>query len=293
MRPPPGDRLTMRYTRFLASGAVLGALALASCQDLAVDNPNEPDRDRATRQPLSVESFVSSAFRTWWPSVHDDYPIWALSTMAHEVTSGFADFGQLETSAEPRSAWNNSPVNARADVNEDPWYELLATISSVNDALIAIDSGLVIEDADRTARTQAVGKFIQGISHGYLGLYFDKAYIVDETVAVDTITTPVFSPYQDVFAASVEQLDAAIGIAQSNSFELPVDNFLFQEMDQDGFARLANSFAARMLAYGPRTRAERDAVDWQAVIDRIDNGVQVDFAPVGQQEVLWDDWKRL
>src|SRR5690606_41127294 len=96
MRPPPGDRLTMRYTRFLASGAVLGALALAGCQDLAVENPNEPDRGRATQQPLSVESFVSSAFRTWWPSVHDDYPIWALSTMADEVTSGFADFGQME-----------------------------------------------------------------------------------------------------------------------------------------------------------------------------------------------------
>src|SRR5690606_40607160 len=134
------------------------------------------------------------------PSVLDDYPICALTTQDTEDTSGFADCGKLETSAEPRSARNNSPVNARADVNEDPWYELLATISSVNDALIAIDSGLVIEDADRTARTQAVGKFIQGISHGYLGLYFDKAYIVDETVAVDTITTPVFSPYQDVLA---------------------------------------------------------------------------------------------
>ncbi|HEX3157383.1 MAG TPA: hypothetical protein VHQ45_02605, partial [Gemmatimonadaceae bacterium] len=128
----------MRHTRPYAIGALVAAAALAGCQDLAVTNPNEPDRDRATQQPVSAESFVSTSFRTWWPSVHDDYPVWVLSTVANEITSGFADFGQLEMSAQPRIAWNNSPVSARADVNEDPWYELYGTISSVNDALIAI-----------------------------------------------------------------------------------------------------------------------------------------------------------
>ncbi len=283
----------MRHTRLFALGAVLGAMALAGCQELAVTNPNEPDRDRATRQALSVESFVSSSLRTWWPSVHDDYPIWALSTIADEVTSGFADFGQLELSAEPRSAWNNSPVNARRRVSQDPWFELLATISSVNDALIAIDSGLVIENQGRTARTQAVGKFMQGISHGYLGLYFDKTYITDETVALDTVRVPVFHPYPEVLAAAVAQLDEAIAISRANQFELPVDSWLFQSMNQDGLARLANSFAARLIAYGPRTRAERDAVDWNEVIRRIDAGIVTDFAPVAQQDILWDDWKRL
>ncbi|HEY0969348.1 MAG TPA: hypothetical protein VGE02_00050 [Gemmatimonadales bacterium] len=283
----------MSHTRRLALGALVGAVALAGCQDLAITNPNVPDRGRATQQPLSVETFVASSFRTWWPSVHDDYPLWALSTIAQEVTSGFADFGQLELSAEPRAAWNNSPVNARADVNEDPWYELLATISSVNDALIAIDSGLVIESESRTARTQAVGKFIQGISHGYLGLYFDKAFIVDEKLAVDTVTTPQFHPYPEVLDAALAQLDASIAISQASSFTLPVDSWLFQEMDQDGLARLANSFAARLIAYGPRTRADRDAVDWNEVIRRIDAGITTDFAPVAQPDILWDDWKRL
>ena len=43
------------------------ALTLIGCQDLAVSNPNEPDRARATEQPTSAESFVASSFRTWWP----------------------------------------------------------------------------------------------------------------------------------------------------------------------------------------------------------------------------------
>lgn len=270
------------------------ALFAAACQDLAVTNPNLPDRDRATQQPAAVESFVSSSFLSWWPVAgHDDYPSWAFSTMAREITSGFADFGQLELSAEPRAAWNNSPVNARAAVNEVPWLGLYRTISAVNDALIAIDSGLVIGTADNTARTQAVAKFMQGISHGYLGLYFDQAYIVDEHLAVDTITTEVFYPYQDVVAAALAQIDEGIAIANGASFSLPASGWLFQAMTRDQFVRLANSFAARIMVYSARTPAERAAVDWPGVIARIDAGILVDFAPTAQANVLWHDWDRL
>jgi hypothetical protein len=290
-----GDMPIMR--RHSPAAALALSLAVAGCQDLAVTNPNAPDRERAIQQPTAAEQFVASAFRTWWPRAgHDDYPSWALSTIAREVTSSFADFGQLELSAEPRSAWNNSPVNERNSVSEEPWYDLYATISTVNDALMAIDSGLVIEDEERTARTEAVGKFIQGISHGYLGLYFDQAFIIDETVVVADTVDPgsfEFKPYAEVIDSAIVQLDAAIAIAGTEDFELPGDAFLYTEMSRDEFVRLANSFAARLLVYSARTPAERAAVDWAEVIRRVDAGVQRDFAPVGQPDILWDDWKRL
>jgi len=270
------------------------ALAVLSCQSLEVTNPNLPDRARATQQPTAAESFVATAFRTWWPNGgHDDYPSWAFSTIAWEITSGFADFGQLELSAEPRTAWNNSPVNARNDVNEEPWQDLYATISAVNDAIIAIDGGLIIVDSVRTARTKAVGKFIQGISHGYLGLYFDKAFIVDEKLNLDTISVPAFRPYPEVITEAIKQLDSAIAVAQRTNFTLPVDSWLYSAMTRDQFIALAHSFVARLLAYSPRTRAERAAVNWQEVIRRIDLGIKTDFAPVAQVDILFDDWKRL
>ncbi len=270
------------------------ALAIAACQSLEVTNPNLPDRSRATQQPTAVESFVSTAFRTWWPVAgHDDYPSWALSTVAREITSGFADFGQLELSQEPRIAWNNSPVNARRGVNENPWRGLYRTISSVNDALMAIDSGLVIGDEERTQRTRAVGKFIQGISHGYLGLYFDQAFIVDEKLALDTVSNPTFHPYTEVIAAAIAQIDTAIAIARQTDFSLPVDSWLYADMTRDQFVALANSFVARLLVYSARTPAERSAVDWNEVIRRIDLGITTDYAPVAQVDILWDDWKRL
>lgn len=270
------------------------ALLLAGCQDLAVTNPNEPDRGRATKAPVSAETFVASSFRTWWPVAgHGNYPSWAFSTVAHDVTSGFADFGQLEISAEPRSPWNNSPVNTQNSVNQSPWYALYSTISTVNDALIAIDSGLVIGDASRTTRTRAVGKFMQGVSHGYLGMYFDSAFVVDEKLALDTVTRPAFKPYPEVIKAAIGQLDQTIALSKTSTFTLPPDSWLFTSMNQNDLAKLANSFAARLLAYSPRTSAERAAVDWNEVIRRIDAGVTTDFAPVAQPSILWDDWKRL
>ncbi|MBA3890215.1 MAG: hypothetical protein H0X64_06770 [Gemmatimonadaceae bacterium] len=273
---------------------VIVLAGLAGCQDLTVENQNVPDRERATKQPVSAESFVASSFRTFWPVAgHDDYPSWAVSTIAREITSGFADFGQLELSAEPRTAWNNSPSNARAAVSQTPWYGLYRTISAVNDALIAIDSGLVIGDANRTARTRAVGKFIQGASHGYLALYFDSVVVVDEKLALDTLTTPRFQAYPAVATEAIKQLDSAIAIATRSNFTLPSDSWLFQAMTSQQFARLANSYAARIIAYKARTRTERNTADWAEVIRRVDAGIQQDFAPAGQPDVLWDDWKRL
>jgi hypothetical protein len=270
------------------------ALIIVACQDLDVTNPNEPDRDRATRQPAATETFVASAFRPWWRRAgHDDYPSWAFSTMANEITSGFADFGQLELSALPRASWNNSPVNARNQVSEGPWYDLYAAISAATDGAAAIEDGLVITNAANTQRTLAFAKFIQGISHGYLGLYFDSAFVVDESLQLDTISEPTLRPYPEVIDEAILMLDSAIAIAQRTTFTFPADNFMFVSMTSAQFVRLANSFAARLMVYSARTPAERAAVDWPAVIARIDAGITTDFAPNAQPDILFDDWKRL
>ena len=271
------------------------AVLLVGCQDLTVTNPNEPDANRATSQPAATEAFIASSFRKWWPVAgHDDYPSWALSNIAWEVTSGFTDFGQLELSAEPRSAWNNSPVNARNNVTEEPWYELYGANSAVTDAIVAINKGLIITDTPTTRRDKAFAKFMQGVSHGYLGLYFDSAFVVDEKLDLDTITVPKLHPYPVVIAAAIAMLDSAIVIANSTSnFTFPSSNFFHVTTTRDQFVRIANSFAARLMVYSARNRAERQAVDWPGVITRINAGITTDFAPIGQPDVLWHDWQRL
>jgi hypothetical protein len=152
----------------------------------------------------------------------------------------------------------------------------------------------VIVDAPRTARAKAMGKFMQGVSYGYVGFYFDKAPLIDEFTRLDTVRTPQFADYRQVSAFALRQLDSAIAVAQTQpSMSFPVDAWLYQNLTRDQFVRLANSFAARILVYTARSRAERAAVNWAEVIRRVDAGIQADYAPVAQPDVFFDDWKRL
>ncbi|MFO0072566.1 MAG: hypothetical protein ACK55A_10790, partial [Gemmatimonas sp.] len=185
-------------------------------------------------------------------------------------------------------------MNVRRFVNETPWFQLFRTVSSVNDVVGSINRGLVIENAVRTARAKAMGKFMQGVSYGHIGFYFDKAPIIDEFTKLDTVRTPQFTEYRQVSAFAIRQLDSAIAVAQTQpSMTFPADAWLYQSLTRDQFVRLANSYAARILVYTPRSRAERAAVNWAEVIRRVDAGIQTDYAPLAQPDVFFDDWKRL
>jgi hypothetical protein len=94
--------------------------------------------------------------------------------------------------------------------------------------------------------------------------------------------------YNAMRAQAYKSLDEAIAIANSNSFTLPdntwmegVNGFTSQDL-----VRLANSFYARFLASVARTPADRQAVNWQEVINRINAGITEDF---GLTLLDWSD----
>lgn len=282
----------MRSLRLLGATATL---LLGACQDLEVTNPNNPDRDRSTSQPGDVQTLVASTFTTFWPMTQGNWPGITLAAMADEATSGFADFGILELSSEPRAAFNNTTIYSRRFVAEDPWYILYGVISTNNDALTAIDDGLVIMEGgtDVTPRARAFAKFMQGLAHGYLGLYFDQASISDETMDPATATYPLV-PYPEVLAAAVAQLEAAAQLATASSFTIPATGWINGvTLTNTQLAQLANSFIAKFLAYGARTPAERAAVNWAKVITHIDAGITADVAPTAISGILFSDYRRL
>src|SRR5690606_1392919 len=57
--------------------------------------------------------------------------------------------------------------------------------------------------------------------------------------------------------------------------------------------RVINSYYARLLAYMPRTWEERNAVNWNEVLTRIDAGITSDFAPQGELDVWESNMRRL
>jgi hypothetical protein len=264
----------------LATAAVLAA----ACQELAVTNPNDPDRERATGQPEAVEALVSGAFSVWWNPTHQNEPTWALSTMADEFTGGFLDFGMYESSQEPRLAWNNSPTYSNRGASQTPWYGLHSVVSNVNDALAAMNNGVLPAQA---ARARAVAKFMEGISHGYLAIEFDSAYAVDEFVDLDTVFTPHLQPYAEVMDSAIAELKQAIAIAETSAFTIPGPPGWFRTpMTSQEFARLAHSFIARFMVSVPRDRASRDAVVWDTVLAHAEQGIQADFQPVAEPLVF-------
>jgi hypothetical protein len=237
----PTLRAPLRRARRAAAAAAAAAagLAAAGCQELDVRNPNDPDRLRVQQQASSVEGLASTAFRSFWPWVHDDSPVWAMATMADDFTAAFFDFGILVASSEPRVAFDNSQNYADRFVNQDPWYGLYATLSTSNDVLAALDRGVRLPTDAETARTRAVARFVQGLSTGYLALYFDRAWVVTETTRADTLTVPGTTrlkgdplPYAQVMDSAQAMLADAARLADAGpAFTLPEGAWLHQNMD--------------------------------------------------------------
>lgn len=283
----------IRPVRIAAAASVF---VLAACQDLDVTNPNNPDRSRIDAQ--LIQTIVSSAYAQLFDFWQDDYPVWVLSTMADEFTSGFLDFGIYDLSREPRLAFNNAPTYDEQDINLDPWQKSNAILSSLADAVSAIEAGTVVRDGgvDVTTRALAFARLMQGITLGNLAMVLDSAYLIDENFDPQPPPAPVpaLAPYPEVLALAVEKLEEAISISDTASFTLPADPWLFVSgYTNEDIAELAHTFAARFLASYGRTRQERDDAPWDQVLFHAERGITRDLVPVAVPERLFHDFRRV
>jgi hypothetical protein len=283
----------------ILKGLVLSTVLLGACVELDVTNPNEPDRERVLATPQDVQTLISTSYQAYFDNAQQTNPGLPTAAMADNLTGGFFDFGVFDMTMEPRTIFDASPLNTRGFVGRAPWSRLYPVLSNVNDGLYAIDQGLRITTgpggADETARAQAFAKFVQGITLGYLSLYYDQAIIVTEDTDLEAMDPRSFQPRQEVLDTALAKLDEAIAIATANTFTIPgtpewINGLTLTNQD---FVRVINSYYARLLAYSPRTWEERNAVDWNKVLTRIDNGVTADFAPLGLLNVWESNMRRL
>ena len=274
-----------------------GLLLAAGCADLDVVNPNQPDTDRVLASPEDVQALVGGAYNVWWTANHSSDIGWitntaigpALSVAADAHSSSWGNFFMREISSEPRVALVNSPSHAYANVLEWAWYQNYAALKSANDGLRAMDEGLDL--GKNEAMVRAWAKFIQGISHGQLALTFDQAFIFDESIGPDEVIAGLdLSPYSEVMAAAISQLEEAASIAESNTFTTPGSWLNGTTLSSGELARLAHSYIARFLAGVARTPAERESVNWQRVIAEADKGITKDFGPLGDKAFWEGPW---
>jgi len=271
----------------LLAVAFVGCDTLSDLTDLQVVNENNPDRARAIQEAGDVESLIGGAFATWYEGSYWGDPAMSLSTAADEGSLSWGNFGSQQLSSEPRVAWPNSSSWGYRNFVEAPWYSEYEALSSVYDALLAIENDREVLCADIDCdRAETFAKFMQGMAHGWLALMFDSAFVFDETVDLENDVLEL-QPYSAVMTAALGYLDEAIAMTNGANWTLDQNWIYGNAWTAAEFARAIHTMRMRYMTQVARTPAERASVDWNAVISHVDNGITSDWNVDGDGADLW------
>jgi len=298
--------LTKRIPEVL--GLVVALVLAGGCETLNVKNPNAPDTNRALGDPATVQAIAAGALRSWYNVTLNMDPDGILITQADSHTASWNNFqirfysgctsgpaptfgtcGALETDATkitsgtyPRTSWQNDLAAAERLQIERYWYGYYSALSSATDVVKAIrQNALVITDASNTKMVETIAVLVQGLALSGLALNYDKAFIVDETTPLDANGSPIvsFSPRAAVRDAALAKFNDAIVLssdpAWATSLKVPVSFFNDPGVSYDKvqIRKIANTMAARTLAYYPRNLAENLAVNWTTVLGYASAGI--------------------
>jgi hypothetical protein len=274
--------------RLLSVGAL--AAGIAGCSDLLnVQNENNPDQRRILATPADVASLIKNSYAALFnPMYASDGLNMQLPTMAHENSAMAANFGMIERSAFPRAAIINTASNQFSGEYAEVWNEAYSAIRNASDGLIAMEGGISLGSDATNAQAKAFAKFVQGWSHGILAITYDQASIYDETIPASQVEPLV--PYDQVMDAALGYIDEAISIAESTSGMPSFDaSWMGTPLSPEEFVQVMHSVRARLRAQVARTPAERQALDWNAIIADVDAGITSDFEVVDDDKVF-DFW---
>jgi starch-binding outer membrane protein, SusD/RagB family len=263
------------------AAVLLLAFGSAACLDLNVANPNDPDRSLALQRGSDIEALIAGAFSQWYLGTNavTDAPGLALSNAAFQHSSMAANFAQLQYGAIPRVPLQNDPVDPDWNNIAGPWYRNYRALAAVAEGLRALERPEMQAElgAARVLRARAYGRFVQGLAHSSIALLYDRGFVIDENVAVfdeQGNLLPFGEPvsYNDVMAAALEFFDDAIALAGQGSFTIP-EEWTTLPISSGQLVRISHSLKARYRAAVARDPQERQAVDWAAVLQDVQNGL--------------------
>ena len=294
--------------------AAAALVSVSACGNLDVANPNEPDVKRVLSDPKGVQAIAGATFRTWFNTHQGMDAAGPLTTMADSYTASWNNYymrlysssvissdGPSCIGCAPRTHWRNDPADAERTAVEHNWYGYYGALSSANDVVTAIrKNNLVITDAATTKMVETVGVLMQGMTMGELSLNYDSAFVVDENSPRDNngaLLNLTFSYRQAVRDTAVAKLQAAAALADANAFTTPASWTGGNSYSSTQIAKLARTYAARVLAYYARNGTENAATDWARVATLasggISSGTAFDFVFTGDGvgNLFFDDLK--
>ncbi|MCA1742100.1 MAG: hypothetical protein LC630_06505, partial [Bacteroidales bacterium] len=278
----------MKTLRYFLLFSIVTAFLFTSCESLEVENLNDPDFETAFSNPSDVKGVAGSLINTWYMTVNYSDGLAIMTWVGADAgTCSWGNFAMRDFSYEPRIAWDNTAAYSNAAMPETFYKWLYAGLASANEVLgkvVVGDMVIETEGVDETAMVAAVSHLAQGLNLGYLGLFYDKAFITTENTVL-TETLEVY-PWDQVIDTAVMCLDKAIALCASNTFTLPDTWAPGLSMTNVKLSEFANTVAAALLSYSPRNKAQNDAVNWAKVGTYANKGLTYDFAPV-MDDISW------
>lgn len=275
----------MRSREYFQPIILVLLLLVQSC----VNWDNEYELPDPEWSPEEVMKLAENSFRDLHNVLQGDSSVaLAMGVMADHITCSWNNFGMRDLSLEPRTtSFNNSSDNDYYLIIDNQWDRIYEVIFEVNFVLERLYGGVLFGDeGEDNDMVEAFCWFTSAVAHGYLGLIFDQATVVEWDSDVTNLS---LVSWQDMIDESLTMLDKAIALCESSQFVLPEEWLGGQSMDAGGLGQMANSYAARILAYGSRTKAHNDALDWTKVLDYAQNGIDWDFSPFLGSEYGWYD----
>jgi len=280
-----------RHTRFGAIAAAALLAASACTPPLDIKNNDAPDVLRALATPSDVKNVAASSLNTWYIYATTYEPYLMFDVTADRATSNYGNFGMRFNNEEPRIPYGNSSSGSDRGVAETPWNGQYGALGAANDALRAFKAGVKLSSEAETDQYKTLAMFSQAAALTELGLIFDQAFVVDE----NSEGIPKLSKYQDVITAAMTKWDAVIAASNGKTYEYPTSILPLDKVKFNGTTlnRIANTFAARTLAYSARTKAETDALSWTRILGYADKGISgnagasFDISVLGDGYVNW------
>lgn len=141
----------------------------------------------------------------------------------------------------------------------------------------------MVDGVDKTLEKEAAAYFVRGISLGFIGLVYDKAYRVTQD---SDLVALEFESYTDIINHAVSDLEKAATLAGSAVSLRVYDGGIVTNSE---FVKVAHSYAAKFLMGAARTNA--DSVDYDKVLTHIGNGITADFDPGAKNDILYNNYQ--
>lgn len=264
------------------------SLATYTCSDLDVENVNQADRERALKSDADVTNLINGSTTSIFYRLIGFHNIYT-NQMSDQTTTtnAYRDFWAFGD--QPRREMNNASTNGNLSTISSNWSDFNSQIYNANTLLDLVNNkGRVIlndNDEDVTDHLVITSKFIRGMSQGYIGLLYDKGYIVDENTDPAILE---FSTYEEMINSGLEDLQDVLNNTPSN-YELRL--YEGYNINRDDFIKLVNTYMAKFIMGKARTSAE--TVDYNKALTHINNGITADFNPPAKQNILFNngqDW---